>query len=75
MVQLCQMFMPSGAKRQNLILQSASLAVGTADLFFKKGNEIKFLTQTNYTRRTPDEGSPSFFALQRNSPSPAFREG
>ena len=24
--------------------------------------------------RTPDEGSPSFFALQRNSPSPAFFE-
>ena len=39
LIQLCQMFMPSGAKRQNLILQSASLAVGTADLFFKKGNE------------------------------------
>ena len=24
--------------------------------------------------RTPDEGSPSFFAKQRNSPSPAFYE-
>ena len=24
--------------------------------------------------RTPDEGSPSFFARQRNSPSPAFIE-
>ena len=41
--------------------------------FFKKGNE-KPITQANYIRRTPDEGSPSFFALQRNSPSPAFGE-
>ena len=49
--------MSSGAEHQNSILQSASLAVGTADLFFKKGNEIKFQTQANYIRRTPDEGN------------------
>ena len=29
----------------------------------------------NILGRTPDEGSPSFFALQRNSPFPAFMEG
>ena len=35
-------------------------------LFFKKATINK--------GRTPDEGSPSFFARQRNSPSPAFIE-
>ena len=34
-------------------------------------NQIVFLKKQG---RTPDEGSPSLFALQINSPSPAFFE-
>ena len=43
-------------------------------VFVKKATLIPQI-QTNYKKRkTPDEGFPSFFARQRNSPFPAFCE-
>ena len=40
-------------------------------IFINKIAEILYFALLG---RTPDEGSPSFFALQRNSPTPAFLE-
>ena len=49
--------------------------VGGRKASFKKvssPHEKNIKTKKLQRGRTPDEGSPSFFAQQRNSPSPAF---
>ena len=49
--------------------------VGEESFLFKESFFPHVKKHKSNQGRTPDEGSPSFFAKQKNSPSPAFWEG